>query len=185
MPGKTPYDAYSAFVTPLANALSCIGFAKIQPSEGGKSDLNVDHNLYITGTQNDGFIRLQGDPALQFRARMRYQLIADSRPDYGPFRATTLKYDYSIRLASGERIVDYHWHPTGSSHETRPHMHIASAQLSATGVIKKADHLPTGRMTFENVIRGAIQLGAVPVHEDWQKRLEGGESLHIQYRTWS
>ncbi len=185
MPGDSAYEAYVAFVGPLATALSCVAFAKIRPSEGGKNNLHQDHNLYITGHGDDDFVHLKGAPALDLRARMVYRLIEDPRPGYGPIRATTRSYDYSLRLTTGERIVDYHWHPGGNSHEERAHVHIGSSQLMPHGVIAKKSHLHTGRITFESVIRTAVELGATPLHADWESRLEAAEGPHVRHRSWS
>jgi hypothetical protein len=185
MPGTSAYEAYEAFVRPLANALSCLATAKIQPSADGKTVLHQDHNLYLTGLIKSGYVRLQGKPVLELRARMVYRLIEDPRPGYGPIRVTTRAYDYSLRLATGEAIVDYHWHPSGLSAETRPHLHLGSSQLAPDGVIATKQHLSTGRITFESVIRTAIELGAKPKHADWESRLRAAEQPHIEHRTWS
>jgi hypothetical protein len=185
MPGRSAYEAYEAFVAPLASALSCIAVAKIQPSQGGKNVLHEDHNLHITGVANDQYVRLKGEPAFELRARMVYRLIEDPRPAYGPLRVTTKSYDYSLRLATGQGVFDYHWHPDGNSHETRPHLHIGSSQLAADGVIAKKRHLHTGRITFESVIRTVIEIGATPLREDWENRLNAAEWPHIQHRSWS
>jgi hypothetical protein len=185
MPGRTPNEAYRAFVEPLARALACVATAKIQPSVGGTHVFHRDHNLYLTRQGDSDYVRLRGEPALDFRARMVYRLIEDPRAGFGPIRVTTRAYDYSLRLATGESVVDYHWHPDGVSHEARPHLHLGSAQLQPHGVIGRKHHLPTGRVTFESVIRTAVELGATPLHEDWQQRLEDTETPHIRYRSWS
>jgi hypothetical protein len=184
MPGRTPHEAYRAFVTPLAAALACVAAAKIQPSAGGMTVLHHTHNLHLTRQSDTDYARLRGNPALELRARMVYRLIEDPRLGYGPIRATTKAYDYSLRLTTGESVVDYHWHPEGRSHERLPHLHLGSAQLRKDGVIGRKHHLITGRVTFESVIRTAIELGAEPLQQDWAERLEAAEKPHILHRSW-
>lgn len=185
MPGTTPYEAYQAFVTPLASALACVARAKIQPSAGGTAVLHKDHGLYLTRQGDSDYLPLRGKPALELRGRMVYRLIEDPRPGYGPYRVTTRSYTYSLQLDTGEAVVDYHWHPDGNSHEKRPHMHLGSAQLKRGGVISSKHHIPTGRVTFESVIRSAVELGAKPLHDDWAQRLSTTEDLHMRHRSWS
>jgi hypothetical protein len=105
MPGRTPYEAYRAFVEPLAAALACVATAKIQPSAGGTHILYRDHNLYLTRQGDSDYVRLQGEPALDFRARMVYRLIEDPRAGFGPILDTTRAYDYSLRPATGEAVL--------------------------------------------------------------------------------
>ena len=40
-------------------------------------------------------------------------------------------------------------------------------------------------MTFENVIRWAIEFGVTRRHDDWENRLTLAETPHLLYRTWS
>lgn len=43
----------------------------------------------------------------------------------------------------------------------------------------------TGRMTFENAVRWAVEFGAVPMHDNWEDRLALAEAPHILHRSWS
>ena len=74
MPGGTPYDAYQAFVTPLAMALACVAVAKIQPSAGGMKVLHQDHRLFITRQGDSDYVRLKGDPAFESVIRTAVEL---------------------------------------------------------------------------------------------------------------
>lgn len=187
MPGSSPYEAFSAFITPLVDALKCVTTPKIAVSHGGKNIINVRHLLFLTGHkwENDGYLAL-GRSGIEFRARMKYMLIEDNREDYGPYRVTTRGYDYSVRTQDGTAVLDYHWHPTGLSHEKRPHIHIGSAQLSDESVLAKKQHLCCGRVTLETVIRNLIvNQGVEPLTRDWSDLLDLCETPHILHRTWS
>lgn len=184
MPGKSPYQAYEAFARPLASALSCLVRAKVTCSKGGKERVGALHTLYI-GSRDDDYLRLNGEPRLELRARMQYEIIADIRAGYGPYRITTHWYDYSVRRQDGQAVIDYHWHPHSLSHEVRPHVHIGSTQLKPDAVLTNKAHMLTGRITFETVIRQLIEYGVEPSSEDWSDRLDSAEMPHLKYRTWS
>jgi hypothetical protein len=168
----------------LTDALKCVAVAKITTSPGGRAVLNRKHSLLITGDDNNGYLRLRGLP-LEFRARMFYKLIKDPRPEYGPYRATTLAYDYSLQTTDGAAVLEHHWHPTGLSHEVRPHIHIGSAQLSPDAVLAKKQHLLTGRITFESVLRDLIGMGVESRYDDWAELLDLCEAPHILFRSWT
>lgn len=77
-----------------------------------------------------------------------------------------------------------HWHPAGNSHYRLPHIHVHTAALNPDGLIKGHNHLATGRMAFEAMVRTMIELGVKPKCEDWSERRERSELLFYQYRTW-
>jgi hypothetical protein len=185
MPGNSPHAAFSAFLTPLKDALNCVVHPRIAFSPGGDAVLDRKHNLYLTGhlRVNDAFLRLPGT-SLEFRARMFYMIITDDRPDYGPYRVTTRGYDYSVRQTDGAAVIDYHWHPVGLSHEKRPHLHLGSSQLRPDAVLSNKQHILSGRITLESVVRDIIGLGAVPRYPDYVDLLDLCETPHILHRSW-
>lgn len=141
---------------------------------------------YWTFAGEDGYIDLRGGRArLQLSGRMRYMIIEDNRHDYGPYRVTTRGYLYSLCTRDGQALVNYHWHPSGNSHVKTPHLHIGSAQLDQDAVISSAHHLPTGRITFEEIIRTAIKEFEVePFSDRWRDILDLCETPHRLYRSW-
>ncbi|MBI1757964.1 MAG: hypothetical protein HYR62_01830 [Actinobacteria bacterium] len=186
MPGRTPYQAFEAFVAPLETALCCIATVKFQCSAGGKAEVlpvdgAADHQLFVN---NDTYIELRGPSKLTLKVRMRYKIIEDSRESYGPYRVTTKAYIYSLQDSGGQAMLDYHWHPTGQSDEVRPHLHLGATQLTEGAVLSRKTHVLTGRVTLEDVIRMAIRLGATPVVPNWEDRLTSTESPHKLYRSW-
>lgn len=186
MPGRNPAEAFRAFIDPLADAIGCIARVKCGVTKDGRASVGEVHGLYLTGQGNE-YASLSGKPRLQLRARMRYMIIEDDRPGYGPFRVTTVSYDYSICDEGLAAVLDYHWHPVGESHAITPHVHVGTSQLKPDAVLSKRDHLPTGRMTFESVVRGLVDLGVKPLCNDWEQRvadLTKAEQLHVRHRTW-
>lgn len=186
MPGRTPYAAYEAFVEPLAAALAAIARAPIQCTPGGKNELDKVHNLYIGRLGDRAYLPLtvRGTINLELCARMQYMIILSERPESGKYRVTTCAYDYSIQQSDGRAVLDFHWHPEGESHETDPHLHIGEAQLRNDAVLTSKQHVPTGRVSFESIVRRLIESGVPPICEDWQDRLEKSEKLHKQHRSW-
>lgn len=188
MPGSSPYEAFNAFITPLVDALNCVvQRPSIAVSQGGRAVTDVRHLLFLTGHKwdNDGYLAVGGG-CIELRARMKYMIIEDERDGYGPFRVTTRGYDYSVRTRDGAAVLDYHWHPTGLSHEKRPHLHIGSAQLSHDSVLARKQHLCCGRVTLEAVIRNLINnQGVKPLTLDWSDLLDLCETPHILHRSWS
>lgn len=183
MPGKSPFEAFSAFVEPLTDALNCVVHPALDVTPGGKNNLNIRHALTLTARRPEDYIRLDGTN-LEFRARLAYKIIREPRAEYGPYRVTTCGYDYSARRTDGLAVMDWHWHPASVSHEPRPHLHLGSSQLQDDAVLSNKDHILTGRISLETVVRQLIDLGARPRVEDWDKRLQLREGVHVLYRSW-
>jgi hypothetical protein len=84
-------------------------------------------------------------------------------------------YTISDSAVLETELISWHWHPP-TRH--RPHLHIKD--LAHLG------HVPTGRVTFESVLRYLIEdLAADPARKDWRSVLEGTELLHAKHRSWS
>lgn len=176
MPGSNAYEAAQAFLEPIQTALSCVATAKITVSRGGRAVLDKSH----VWTINDGDgARLAAGFGL--RAEMRYRLIEDERN--GPFRATTEEYAYTIDRA-GAQVVRFHWHPEGSSPVRTPHLHLGPILTGNGGLLPPKHHLASPRMTFEDVVRWCIELGATPAISDWAARLAETENPHVEHRSW-
>lgn len=92
--------------------------------------------------------------------------------------------EYIYNVAEREDTRDYmfawHWHPN-----QRPecHMHV-DAKLS-NGMTLSRRHLPTARISFEEVLLFLIEECAViPADPGWRKVLEDNQQRHERYRTW-
>lgn len=184
MPGRTPAEAVKAFLEPIEKALACVATAKITVPRGGLSPQVEQHHQW---TINDGAgVELLTDgPDLFLFAAMYWKVITDERDGYGPYRVKTLGYDYSLVQGENTELWAIHWHPSGRSWEKHPHLHLGDALLARTAPVSSKTHLFTGRMTFENAIRWAVDFGAEPLYDDWQDRLTLAETPHMLYRSWS
>lgn len=171
MPGRTPAEAYRAFIEPLEAAIACLGTAKVTRSHDGMRpggirawSLNGGSGMALSG-------------AMLFEASMHYEIV----PFAAGWRVTTHAYMYGL-LHRGEECFAIHWHPAGRSPHRGPHVHLPLE--GARGDIRK-QHLPTGRMTLEDAVAWAVAFGAAPVRDDWAEILDGSRALHVQHRSWN
>ena len=155
---------------PLRAAVACLGPGKIVTSPGGMSDTKFDHS-WTLNYPGSGMVFSGG---FCFRASMSYRFVEH---DEG-WRVTTLEYIYELSCGD-EFLWSSHWHPVGSSPETRPHLHVAIPGAGDENV-----HRPVGRMTFEDAVEWVIGSGVEPVRDDWEDVLTRSKEVHIRYRTW-
>jgi hypothetical protein len=102
----------------------------------------------------------------------------------GQFKIHTLGYVYTVSLADNidQGLTFFHWHPRDRQD---PHVHLRTDDPNATtaeGV--HGLHIPTGRVSFETVVRFLIDEFAVRPASGWEKRLEVNEDLFRRHRTW-
>lgn len=177
MAGRTPHDAFNAFIGPIERAASCLGSVKVQISPGGSTAPNTRHSWSLNGMT--GFT-VNG---WHLEANMSYEIIRDEAPGRGPWRVRTLQYRYRLAI-TGNDVFRLHWHPNGRSPVTYPHLHAALEPKDRIPASLDA-HLPTGRMTLEDALRWAFELGMPAARSDWAKRLADAEAAHLQHRSWS
>lgn len=170
MPGRTPGEAYRAFIEPIEAAVACLGVAKVVPSPGGRSDTTKDHSWTLNGL-GKGMVFRDG---YCFRASMGYRFI----PHEDGWRVTTLNYIYS--LSRGDReLWGIHWHPVGKSPERRTHLHTAIDEAGDAHV-----HRPMGRFAFEDAVEWVIGSGVPAAIEEWPAVLTKSKTVYVRHRTW-
>lgn len=128
---------------------------------------------------NDAPLRLRrpsdeqpsGRTSVHFVARQRLEPYWDE--DRSEYRCGTRGYWYTVSDESLKEIVSWHWHP---ANYPSPHVHVEGGYYG---------HIPTGRVTFESVIRFMLEeLEVIPARSSWRRILAEQEDLHRQYRTW-
>lgn len=78
-------------------------------------------------------------------------------------------YQYALCDAAEKEISAYHWHPSGRSRFTQPHLHLGRAAQIKQRDLASA-HLPTGHVSLADVIELAIDgFGVVPRIETWRE----------------
>lgn len=179
MPGRTAPEAFQAFIEPLKFALACVARAQITTSPRGRGAVDTEHSWTINsgdGAEVGGGLRL--------KATMRYVILRTSATAQ-PFKVQTRKYLYAIEAPDRREILCAHWHPDSSSPVSDPHWHIGGAALTPDGVLTPRAHLPSGRISFEEVVLLAVDLGAQTLVEDWQARLQRTRQNYEDHRSWA
>lgn len=119
---------------------------------------------------------------LFFRAVQRFTIVPDEREE-GSLKVRTQEYVYWLhREEHGTYgLLNWHWHPP---ERERPHIHV-SASLDGLGDIEDL-HLPTGRVSFEEIVRFLIEEVEVEaIRDDWRETLDEVEQRFRTYRTWA
>jgi hypothetical protein len=130
------------------------------------------------------YVPLQGSKRLHLSATLEYELVQTDDPDRGPWKVSTRKYMYHVVTDDHMEVILFHWHP--GSEVPYPHMHLGSSQLRANAVVGSADHIPTGRVSFESVLGYMIQhQGVVPRRGDYLAVLAENNDNFTKWRTWS
>lgn len=175
LPAKSRAQAVNRYKGFLQKSLSCVSHAVWHTAEaqrGGKGEFVLltreaplslhcpdREPIYLTATQN-------------------FHLEKDHRFT-GEWKVKTDRYEYTVSFSETlePELLAWHWHP--GSKVDKPHLH---ARLG--GSLAKA-HLPTGRVSFEEVLLCLIHdLGVKPVREDWVGVLGETEARFAEYRTW-
>jgi hypothetical protein len=180
MPGRSPKDALDAFLGPLREALSCVARGNLTQSPGA---LDVGETRSWALNRAEG--ALLGEVRLQ--AGMHYE-IQDRGASRGHerFKVSTRGYMYAIELASdGSEVMAFHWHPNGTSPIRVPHYHFGEEAIAPSGVFLARAHIPSPRVSFEQVIRTLVEDVRVPaLREDWDECLHRTEALFDEHKSW-
>ena len=180
MPGASPAAAVNAFLKPLREATSCIGGAHFDLTPRARGDVGETH----AWTLNRGRpIEVAKD--LSFSASMRFETLDLGRSENrNRFRVTTREYIYAVSH-HGHEVIAAHWHPASSSPVTTPHWHIGAKALTKVGVYLERAHIPSPRVSFEQMIRFMIeQMNVEPHRDDWSKTLRRTESQFQAHKSW-
>jgi hypothetical protein len=172
LPGRTPYEGRRNFLAPIQRSLSCICRAHVKAP--GDKPPGEPEAIYTT--ESPIMLRSPAHGALALQIVMQYTIIEKSRRNWG---ASTGSYFYTIDDEVGE-LISWQWHPyTGNPH---PHLHMTGARTD------KGLHTPTGRVSFEAVIRYLIdELKVPPVAEhrgDYRQILDTAERAFVDNRSW-
>ena len=109
---------------------------------------------------------------------MRFN-IRQAKGKRGPWKVSTSAYYYGIKDGEGREILAYHWHPGIGS--TYPHLHFHSG----TGKLLTKAHIPTRRISLEEVLRFTIEeLGVKPLRSNWKEILALTQKRYESFRSW-
>ena len=180
MAGRTEAEAVENFRAPLTRALSCVTNEYL--SVGGGYHSAASPHVLTLG--DGGPVRLRGEASLALLLSQQYRIVEEPGPR-GPWRVQTAGYIYALEMVKGEfegnELIAFHWHPqTGLSF---PHTHLGAASGVRHEALAK-QHLPSGRVSIEEVLRLAIALGTEPLRKDWEDVLDETETAYEAVRSW-
>lgn len=178
MAGRTPASAVEAFVRPLQRAISCITDAVLDVG-GGYHPSGGPHVATLAGGLP---VPLRG-ANVSLVVALHYRIVEDSGAR-GPWKVRIDAYAYQLVNREELEILSYHWHPSGRSVVTWPHLHLGQAGIGRDGTLLGA-HMPTGRVALEEVIRLAVvDLGVEPRRPDWSDVISESQEAFEEWRTW-
>lgn len=176
MPGRTPSEAFDAFMDPLQSAAACLGQVKLLVSSGGRTNPNGLHAWSLNGERGKVF-----PDGWRFEASMHYEF---SQATFSKeWKIRTLGYRYQLAL-QGTHRWRIHWHPTTNSGYDLPHAHLNFGAIGEIDQSTLSQHHPTGRMTFEDAIEWVFNAGIDPERDDWRDILGASRDVHVKHRTW-
>lgn len=127
--------------------------------------------------------RKSADP-LYFAPTQYIEVVPDDRVERREFRVTTHGYIYLLSLHPRleTSVLEWHYHPYAGRPDT--HLHIGSVE-GEPGPLVNA-HVPTGRVSFESIMRFLItEFGVEHPHEGWKEILAECEQRFRRHRTWT
>lgn len=177
MPGRTPKEAFDAFIEPIQKVVACLGIAKLTPSPGGRTEPGQVHAWTLNGERGMAF-----SGGWHFEAQMHYSFVQGAVS--GEWRVQTHGYRYRLAL-QGTHLWRIHWHPSLTSTYHMPHVHLNLAQPGEVPHATMDQHHPTGRMSLEDAVEWVFNNQSIaPARDDWRAVLEETRSQHVRYRTW-
>lgn len=158
-PSDNPAEAVEHYRGRTVRLLSCLTSAHTTVS--GYHAADHPHRLLLA--RGDA-ARLHAEPRLTLLVTEQYEV----RQSTAGWYVEIVGYLYAIGYEDHE-LVSYHWHPSGKSTITQPHMHVGAAVQIGDRWLGKV-HLPTGMVGLEQVIALAIvELGVEPLRDDWER----------------
>src|ERR1700686_450817 len=150
---KTPAEAVEHYRGRTVRLLSCVTSVHVVVRAYHLSDR--PHQLELADTA-----KMRGGP-LSIDVAEEYEV----RQDADGWRVGILGYLYAIGY-EGRELVSYHWHPSGKSPITRPHMHVgANIQVGDRWLGKV--HLPTGTVGLDQAVAlSVLEFGVEQIRGD-------------------
>jgi len=120
-----------------------------------------------------------GDP-IYLAASHRFEFERSGRFP-SEWRVHNLQYIYSIGVGPklDDAFVAWHWHPDV---RTECHVHVFAEHPDMPGLPEM--HLPSRRVSFEQIVRFAITDLNVRHTENWERVLDDSEALFDEYKSW-
>jgi hypothetical protein len=181
-PASTPQAAQTRYVRILQKSLSCLTKAiwYVGPSPEGGEDRS------LATSESPLCLRTDAGHDLLFSASQRFELVPDHRYE-GEWKSRTLAYVYELKVDREDEpeLLGWHWHPLTTPDRLLPHVHVRADYNGLKDHLAKL-HLPSGRVSFEEIVRLLIEdLGVEPARNDWDAILSESETRFKAFRTWA
>ena len=193
--GNDPYAAVQAFLDPLQRTISCVTRTRVNVFSadiaGGSPYHPADapHRLVLGEGAPVRLHVMPGEARIALAVRMRYSIVpVPADPSAGPWNVRVDAYDYALYDEGGREIFAYHYHPTGRSRVTAPHLHLRAAHVTRSDLAEA--HFPTGHIPLTEILRMLLDeahatFGVRPLHRNWRAVLQEGQSAFERSRIWS
>lgn len=167
---------------PLQRAVSCVSPAVLMHAR------QISPGSTINGLTFGGAadVELRGQTRYLFSMVQQFRVIR-AEGELGPYKVSTILYNYRLQAEDGPEVVAFHWHPTPDADwpHRHPHLHIGRGLGSGLATRATRYHFPTGRVCLEQVLRFAIKdLLVRPIKDNWEQILDQGQQTHEEWRTW-
>lgn len=179
MAARSKEEARDALLSSLQRAVSCVTSAVIVRGQDPRTDALLDFGSF---ERQEVLLHLRDTARLEFSLFHTFTLKTD--PDNSrQWTASSRDYFYHLREYNGPEVIALHWHPGRPNQPDFPHLHVTGGSGSVT--IDRKQHIPTGRVSLESVVRFAIvELGVRPLRPNWERVLDAGQAGFDAHRTW-
>lgn len=161
-----PREAIEQRRVGAARALSCVSRTVVRVAGQWNRD---QPTVLLLGEGDPVALRGSSQLTLAVAQHLRVHPVEDEAE--GPL-VRTVAYLLAVGDASGRELFAYHWHPSGPSRVTGPHLHVHAEIQIGPGWLPKV-HLPTGVVELQDVLHTLIEeLGVEPLRDDWQAVLD-------------
>ena len=168
---KTPYAAAMEYQRRIQRLLSCISRSVVKVAGGHNySAPRSSHHLELPDGQP---VALAGAHNLMLNLEPHFRVRrTESQGDQ--FHVEIVGYGYIVYDSEQREILAYHWHPGPREFVQTPHFHLGSGARVGFDPLVSKTHLPTGYVTFAEIIRVLIRdLSVQPIRSDWEAVLLG------------
>lgn len=178
VPARTRSAAHARYLRFLQLSLSCASKAHWVT---GPRPYGERGQLALTTQPARIRLRVSAGGSLYLTATQNFHFEMD--PDYArEWKVKTDGYAYALFVSEDEagQVFSWHWHP-----EIKPscHVHVGPRQGRSRALYRL--HLPSGRVSFEEVLRFLIEeMGVRPARKDWDAILSDSQARFEAFRTW-
>ncbi len=176
----TPARAFNRYAEPLKAVLRCVTDASIINSAHPTADTGLKFAFFTNPA------RLAGSPYALFL--VQYIRIIPDPDQAGCWRVKTLSYEYNIEVwESRQEVICFHWNGQDLKNP-HPHIHIGWATSSNGTHLGPKSHIPSGRISVEDVVRFAVdELGVQPsgpFKTRWRHVVDASRKTFEQQKSW-